>query len=394
MREDNEVENIIEQKKKNAQKNSDMKFKQYESEIDKKRKDDDKIELMTQFMLDPTSSATKLLEKRREMYELQEALQKDKEKFNEKETQFKKTEEELRNRDEDFHKKICEYYMNTFEKKQTDAHANTEKIKAEKKATAEMEEKIIALKSKNEKLKQDLDKLKIIHDKLKAYEDFLKKVKDKHPESFSDLNGVIEKYRVLEDKYNEIKKETDSAKIQKEKEKVKFREEKSKLESQINGLITNIQSVQGQLKELKEKKKNLENEVTMMEANSNTVVSSLEMILLAVDNIYEKCSKKNNWTQHGDAKEFSKFDVDIKDKKKAYHQRVQEAKTKIKYINNYIQDYVKITEDYKKAKKLRQQQNQGKKIIMSVLILFEIKYFKHKKFFKFNYFSFIFIITY
>ena len=242
----------------------------------------------------------------------------------------------------------------------TDAHANTEKIKAEKKATAEMEEKIIALKSKNEKLKQDLDKLKIIHDKLKAYEDFLKKVKDKHPESFSDLNGVIEKYRVLEDKYNEIKKETDSAKIQKEKEKVKFREEKSKLESQINGLITNIQSVQGQLKELKEKKKNLENEVTMMEANSNTVVSSLEMILLAVDNIYEKCSKKNNWTQHGDAKEFSKFDVDIKDKKKAYHQRVQEAKTKIKYINNYIQDYVKITEDYKKAKKLQQQQNQGK----------------------------------
>ena len=81
--------------------------------------------------------------------------------------------------------------------------------------------------------------------------------------------------------------------------------------------------------------------------------------LLAVDNIYEKCSKKNNWTQHGDAKEFSKFDVDSKDKKKAYHQRVQEAKTKIKYINNYIQDYVKITEDYKKAKKL-QQQNQGK----------------------------------
>jgi chromosome segregation ATPase len=280
---------IIKKQKKCPEK-LNMKFKQYESEIDKKRKDEDKIELMTQFMLDPTSSATKLLEKRREMYELQEALQKDKEKFNEKETQFNKTEEELINR----------------------------------------------------------------------YEDFLKKVKDKHPESFSDLNGVIEKYRVLEDKYNEIKKETDSAKIQKEKEKVKFREEKSKLESQINGLITNIQSVQGQLKELKEKKKNLENEVTMMEANSNTVVSSLEMILLAVDNIYEKCSKKNNWTQHGDAKEFSKFDVDIKDKKKAYHQRVQEAKTKIKYINNYIQDYVKITEDYKKAKKLQQQQNQGK----------------------------------
>ena len=134
MRDNQEVDNIISDKKRSAEKNANMKYKQYESEIDRKKKDEDKIELMTQFMLDPTSSATKLLEKRREMYELQEALQKDKEKFNEKETQFKKTEEELRNRDEDFHKKICEYYQNTFEKKQTDAHANTEKIKAQRKS--------------------------------------------------------------------------------------------------------------------------------------------------------------------------------------------------------------------------------------------------------------------
>ena len=139
----------------NAEAASNIKFRQYENEIEKKKRDEDKIELMTQFMLDPTSSATKLLEKRREMYELQEALQKDKEKFNEKETQFKKTEEELRNRDEDFHKKICDYYMNTFEKKQNDAYANSEKIK---------------------------------------------KGKEKKPESFIDENGIKEKYRVLEDK--------------------------------------------------------------------------------------------------------------------------------------------------------------------------------------------------
>ena len=326
----------------NAEAASNIKFRQYENEIEKKKRDEDKIELMTQFMLDPTSSATKLLEKRREMYELQEALQKDKEKFNEKETQFKKTEEELRNRDEDFHKKICDYYMNTFD---------SEKIKAERKATLEMEEKIASLKTKNEKLKEDLEKLKLIHDKLRAYEDFLKKVKDKHPESFNDLNGVIEKYKILEDKYNEIKKETEMAKKQKEDEKIKFRLEKSELEGKINTLISNIQTVQGQLKDLKEKKKDLESEVTMMEANSNTVVSSLEMILLAVDNIYEKCAKKSAWTQHGDLKEFSKYDNNDKDKKKLYQKRVQEAKTKIKYINSYIQDYVKITEDYKKMKK-------------------------------------------
>ena len=346
-----DLNSILNDKRSKAEISSNIKYKQYENEIDRKRRDEDKIELMTQFMLDPTSSATKLLEKRREMYELQEALQKDKEKFSEKETQFKKTKEELRNRDEDFHKKICDYYMNTFEKKQSDAQANSDKIKAERKATLEMEDKISALKVKNEKLKKDLEKLKLIHDKLRAYEDFLKKVKDKHPESFNDLNGVIEKYKILEDKYNEIKKETDTAKKQKDEEKQKCRIEKSELEGRINQLITNIQNVQEQLKDLKEKKKNLENEVTARESNSNTVVSSLEKILLAVDNIYEKCANKSAWTQHGDLKEFGKYSNDDKDKKKLYHQRVQEAKQKIKYINAYIQDYQKITEDYKKAKK-------------------------------------------
>ena len=353
-----DLDEIIQSKKKSAENQANIKFKQYENEIEQKKRDEDKIELMTQFMLDPTSSATKLLEKRREMYELQEALQKDKDKFNEKETQFKKTEEELRNRDEDFHKKICEYYLNTFEKKQTEAHGNSEKIKQEKKATDEMKEKISRLKEKNEKLKKDLEKLKIIHDKLRAYEEFLKKVKDKHPENFSDLNGVIEKYKILESKFKEIKKETEQAQQQKEKEKDKFRLDKSELEGKINVLISNIQKVQLELKDLKEKKKNLENEVSLMEANSNTVVSSLEMILLAVDNIYEKCSKKSSWTQHGDMKEFPKIDNNSKDKKKLYYTRVQNAKTKIKYINSYIQDYIKITEDYKRAKK--QQMNATK----------------------------------
>ena len=85
MRDEKEVDNLISYKKRLMEKNAYIKFQKYESEIDRKRKDEDKNELMTQFMLDPTSSATKLLEKRREIYELQESLQKDKEKINEKE---------------------------------------------------------------------------------------------------------------------------------------------------------------------------------------------------------------------------------------------------------------------------------------------------------------------
>lgn len=335
-----------------------IKYKQYENEIDRTKRDEDKMELMTQFMLDPTSSATKLLEKRREMYELQEALQKDKEKFHEKETQFKKTEEQLRNKDEEFHKKICEYYMMTFEKKQSDAHQNNDKIDTETRNKKRMESEISELNKKNEELKKDLQKLKIIQDKLKSYETFLNQVKAKHPENFSDIEKVIEKYNILKEKHDEIDNETRDAQRKKETEKKDFRDKKSLLEVRINKIVTNIQNLQNQLKNLKEEKKNLENEVSLMETNSNTVVSSLEMILLAIDNIYNKCSADKgpdkNWTQHGDAKEFEKYNKEDPDKKRLYHQRVQEAKVKIKYINEYIIDYENITRDYLEKKNRRE----------------------------------------
>ena len=38
MRDSNEVDNIISDKKNQAEKNANMKFKQYESEIDRKKK--------------------------------------------------------------------------------------------------------------------------------------------------------------------------------------------------------------------------------------------------------------------------------------------------------------------------------------------------------------------
>ena len=116
------IYDFVDEKNKRINKFANIKSNAIENEMQKRKKHEDKIELMTQFMMDPSSSATKLLEKRREMYELQDALQRDKEKFKEKEEHFKKTEEELRNRDENFHKNIVDYYKNFYEKNQSESH--------------------------------------------------------------------------------------------------------------------------------------------------------------------------------------------------------------------------------------------------------------------------------
>lgn len=238
----------IENKKANINKVVKAKTKQLENEANKKNKDEDKIELMTQFMLDPTSSATKLLEKRREMYELQEALQRDKEKFIEKEEQFKKTEEELRNRDEEFHKKIVEYYKNSFEKKQTDSYNYNQKLEEEINLQKTLEGSIGNLEKKNEKLRGDLEKLKRIHESLKKYEEFLKNVKDKYPENFKDINDIISSYKTLKDTYENIKEEENAARKRKDDEKTSFQRMKKEYDSRINNIISLISQTQQELK--------------------------------------------------------------------------------------------------------------------------------------------------
>ena len=80
-------------------------------------------------------------------------------------------------------------------------------------------------------------------------------------------------------------------------------------------------------------------------------MSSLEQILLAIQNIYEKCKSKSDWTIH-------KLEGKASEDKNSYEDRgniilthlVNRAKQMIKNINNYIQDYQAIIEGCKNDK--------------------------------------------
>ncbi|MCQ2819086.1 MAG: hypothetical protein MJ252_17630 [archaeon] len=318
---------------------------QDEKELEQhKDKAEEQLELMTQFMLDPSSSATTLLEKRREMYELQEALQKDKEKFKEKASQFQKTEEELHCRDEEFHKQICDYYKNVYLKIQKQGDANTK--------AKELNEDLTILRTKKKRKEQklltneaDLEKLKEIQKKLKVYEKYLVQVREKHPDRFPDVNSIMDNFKVLET--NKKNTENQIKEIIKEKEKgiQAFREKRTELEKKINKKLNDINDLQEQIKDLKEKKRNIDNETARMDANSNQISLSLETILLAVKNIYAKC-KETEWTAHGTNTEFM-----LDDKCSDYSMKVEEAKKKIEYIKRYIEDFKDIYEKFQEEKR-------------------------------------------
>jgi len=328
---------------KNMEENAENKMREMIPDMEKRLTDDEKIEIMTQFMLDPSSSATKLLEKRREMYELQEALQRDKEKFNDKEAQFKKTEEDLRMRDEEFHKKIVEYYKNSHEKRTGEKSSHQQKIANENNTKNTLKKEIKALELGNKKLKDDLDKMKEIYDSLREYEEFLKKVKDKQPDNYSDVTDIIVKYNTLESTLKELEESGKQMTKRKEEERNNFRNKKAEYENRINQVLGEINLIQQNLKEQKERKKILENEVTQFEKNSNNISSSLEQILLAIQNIHKKCDENSkNWTRH--EQEFNE-----KPDWTNPEQRVKIAKSQLKNINSYLEDYKELEEKCKQS---------------------------------------------
>jgi len=90
------------------------------------------------------------------------------------------------------------------------------------------------------------------------------------------------------------------------------------------------------------------------------VVSALEQILLAIENIYKKCNSKKEWTKHEIDKNEKKEKKEKKSYKSEYHEKsnfvlfiiinlVEEKKEMLKCINYYIGDYKSIIDTYQNS---------------------------------------------
>jgi len=256
-----------------------------------------------------------------------------------KEDQFKKNEEDLRNRDDEFNRRIVEYYKHSFENKAKENHSKTIRLDAAEKQKKVLEEENAQSELTNQKLKYQYEELKKVSSKLRKYEVFLTQVKNENSDLFSDINDIVQTYNNLEKNYNDLKKDEEKTNDEIERELKNFKEEKSELETKINSNLTGIQILQGNIKEKKDEKKLLENELNQFEANNNTIESSLESILLAINNIYGKCEEQSQWTQH--------IVKNVYYDKSDYKKRVDIAKIKIKAMKDYLADYKEIIRNFK-----------------------------------------------
>ena len=240
-----------------------------------------------------SSAATKLLSKRKELYEAYENLEKKRDYYKSEEKKIKEREQKLKIEDEKIQNdliKFCRFIKNNENKR-----LRTEnKIKIEKTELKNKEEnlnQILKEIAEQEKIKKSLTKKM---NSLKKCEDFLLKVVLDYPDQFSSISDLLLRHKNLQSSI--LMLEERAKNIENEYEKIK--NEYSKIEkdktNQIILLNIDISTLQKNLEKIDSKKKNFISKIENDIQNNFSENVIIARIFMAIDNLFCKCKETNN----------------------------------------------------------------------------------------------------
>lgn len=314
----------------------------------------------THIHFDTVSPATKLLEKRRMMYEVHEAFEAQKEEFKKQETQFKQQESEIRNRDLQIQEDLIKFcrYLQENESKKTRAE---KRFVDEQKTRLTKEQEIRDLNLQLQELQRNSAKLERKVNSLKKYEEYLDLVYKTYPDQYTDMNEIINRYKQLETSNKTL--ETNHAEIEKKLEKLRNEAQyfEKEMTNEILQLNNDIATLQKKKEDLQNKKSDLQATVEHSNNEASSKNLTLGRILMAVNNIYARCQegaeKMKNENKDHDKKD-EKADEQEKKPSMApepadaeyFQKKGDEAIEKLKKIGNYMSDFGKIITECRKEK--------------------------------------------
>lgn len=241
-------------------------------------------------MFDHVSPATRLLEKRRQMFEVQEALNSQKEEFSRREDAFRRREDGLRRKDLELQESLIKF--NKFLQENESKRNRALKRAAEEKKQREMKEKEI------EKLEAQLkSKLKEEHllkeevEKNLKYQDYLENVVQTMSKFFPEISDILNRYKTLRDAniYLIEKHKTDEgANDSMQKDYISFKKFK---ENQMLNESNAIAEMQLILEHGKTRTMRVQGEIDKVTMEASEKSLELGQIISSVGNILERCEE-------------------------------------------------------------------------------------------------------
>ncbi|GLC45244.1 Cilia- and flagella-associated protein 73 [Pleodorina starrii] len=258
-------------------------------------------------VLDHVSPATRLLEKRRQMFEVQEALEAQKLDFNRKEEVFKRREEALKLKDLELQESLIRFSKFLQEN-------DSKRARAEKKATDEIrarsqkEKEIEQLTEVLEELKSEKERILEVLEKNMRYQQYLESVLEVADE-YQEVSDLLLRHATLSATNADLKDH--QRRCSELAEKVR-----TELQIYVKQKTDEILNLNNQVAKLKTELEGYEAEAMVQEAKKDSSLQiasqrTLEygQVVLSADNIFNRCRSKSSIGHPAESNPLHQLDV-------------------------------------------------------------------------------------
>jgi DNA repair exonuclease SbcCD ATPase subunit len=307
-----------------------------------------------QLFFDNVSPATRLLEKRRQMYEVQDALENQKVRFNKDEEQFRKKEEALRQKDLQLQAQLIKFnkFLQDNEAKRRRAE---QRAIDEVRAIQEREEEIKKLEKDLAEAKQTCQDLDEEVAKNRKYEEFLESVKETD-DNYSEIQDLVTRFETLQSANEDLMQRQKDYERQIEALRNEYQAYRKEQENEMLALNNAHAAKRSELEEKQKRRADLEQELDAATQDTSEHNLRFGQILMSVENLYIRCTAKRGSKTlvalvEDDTSQGKEGEEDEAGQEDGYRRKKEEAIKRLKIIELYLKDFKEITETLRKEKK-------------------------------------------
>ena len=241
-------------------------------------------------MFDHVSPATRLLEKRRQMFEVQEALNAQKEEFSRREDAFRRREDGLRRKDLELQESLIKF--NKFLQENESKRNRAMKRSAEERKQRELKEKEIErLKAQYTSVKREESLLKERVEKLLKYQDYLEGVVLAMSKFFLEIQDISNRYNTLKENNADLIKKHKLEEAQTDLIQRDYLNLKKSSENKILNSTNAIAELQLKLEQTRAWTMREQEDIDQVALEASEKGLELGQIIASVSNILERCEE-------------------------------------------------------------------------------------------------------
>lgn len=308
----------------------------------------------TSLTLEHVSPATRLLEKRKQMQEVQDALDAQKAEYARKEEIFKRREENLRKKDLELQEALVLFnkFLKENEAKRRRADRRAEE---EIKQKIQKEKEIENRKEKLRKLTDQLEHLKAEVAENEKYQTFLRRVQSENMGEYPDIEFILTRYHCLMDAHKDLMERQEQITGDHEEKRQSFVQYTKEQHNAILSFNNDIARYSKELELMQKKAGAVEEKVDSHVKAECARTLKLSQIIMAVDNLYERCKNSSKILNHTKNVELNNPSMNPnstgnnkdKDKQQAFAEHVEsqrrQTEARLDVIANYLIDYAAIS---------------------------------------------------